>query len=87
MDNKMQLQQGIRAYDFAIWEMTVFLDTHPDDAEAIKLRDFYKEKRGEWIAEYEKQYGPYITTSDRVSGGNRWVWIDSPWPWEYGKES
>ena len=33
------------------------------------------------IEEYEEQYGPWMPTSNSVEG-DRWSWVDGPWPWE-----
>ena len=43
-------------------------------------------KRRELIAEYELRCGPYVVTRRDVPNGNRWTWVDSPWPWEYEME-
>ena len=32
-------------------------------------------------AEYEKRYGPVTPMANE---GERWKWIDGPWPWEAG---
>lgn len=85
MDDRMALKRRIHALDFALWEWHLFLDTHPEDAEAMAKRQELKEVRKEAVAAYEEQYGPYNATAKRIMG-NRWSWVDSPWPWEYGKE-
>ena len=50
----------------------------------ISAYDFAK--RRELIAEYELRCGPYVVTRRDVPNGNRWTWVDSPWPWEYEME-
>ena len=76
------MRRRISAVDFAIWEMEVFLDTHPDDARALKVREQYRQKRAELVGEYEMRFGPYVVTSDDVND-SRWTWLDNPWPWDY----
>ena len=83
--NKCMLRRRITALDFALYELVEYLDTHPCDTRALSLREEYKAKRAECIREYEAQFGPYIVTTNDVMG-DRWSWIDNPWPWEYGKE-
>ena len=39
-------------------------------------------ERDALVAEYEANYGPYIVTDKDVQG-ERWTWVDGPWPWEY----
>ena len=85
MDNRTSLLRRIQAYDFAIVEMNLFLDTHPTDAQGIALFHMYQEKRNQLIAAYETQYGPYINTVNDVKGNN-FTWISDPWPWEFCKE-
>lgn len=52
----------------------------------MHLREQYMCKRRELIAEYELRCGPYVVTRRDVPNGNRWTWVDSPWPWEYEME-
>lgn len=84
MGDKMKWRKKIDAYDFAILEMGLYLDTHPDDEEAMKTRAAYMQKRCELIEEYEKCFGPYIVTQNDVTG-DRWTWVDNLWPWDYMK--
>ena len=77
--NKMLLR--LSAVQFAAWELHVYLDTHPLDAEAA-LR--YKELMNEYsllLSEYEAAYGPVT----KPATGNEW--LKDPWPWENTKES
>ncbi|MCI9414680.1 MAG: spore coat protein CotJB [Clostridiales bacterium] len=85
MSDKNKLMRMIHAYDFTILELGLFLDTHADDARALKSRQQAQLKRAELVREYEEKYGPYILTSDDVMG-DRWSWIDNPWPWDYRRE-
>lgn len=86
MMEKSKMLNMINALDFALLEMTLFLDTHPTDQKAFKLREEYMKKRDDMIMEYEKVYGPYIVTTRNVHPKNYWQWISSPWPWEYVAE-
>ena len=86
MDNRKAIKDRIKAYDFAILEMNLFLDTHPHDAQAFSLFKLYKEKRDQLIVEYEKCFGPYVNTINDVQG-DTFTWICDPWPWDYGKEA
>lgn len=81
MDERMMLRRRISAYAFAIWELEVFLDTHPDNQRAMETRKEYQQMLERLKAEYEKAYGPYILYSADVQG-DRWTWIDDPWPWD-----
>lgn len=86
MDNRAAVINRIKAYDFAIVEMNLFLDTHPDDCRALELFKAYIEKRNQLVAEYEAAYGPYVQTVTDVEG-DKFSWICNPWPWDYCKEA
>ena len=81
MDNCAQLKRRIGAYQFAIWEMTLYLDTHPQCAYALAKYHEFMEVKDRLIEEYEEQYGPWVMTSNDVRG-DCWSWVDGPWPWE-----
>ena len=80
MDERRELLKKLNAYAFAAYDWNLYLDTHPDDTEAIamfrKMTDMAKELK----KEYEAKYGPLTASASMDS--NRWNWIDSPWPWE-----
>lgn len=86
MDNRATMMHRIKAYDFAIVEMNLFLDTHPNDCEALTLFKMYQDKRCQLISEYEAMFGPYIETVNDVQG-DAFTWICDPWPWDYCKEA
>ncbi len=86
MDNRTAMLQRIKAYDFAMLEMNLYLDTHPEDCQALALFKMYREKRMQLIAEYEALFGPYINTVDDVQGDS-FAWICDPWPWDYCREA
>lgn len=77
--SKQELMSKIRSLSFAKCETELFLDTHPDCREALDyFRDLcYRLKMA--TEEYEESYGP-LTSS--ASSGERWSWVDTPWPWQ-----
>lgn len=86
MDNRTAVLHRIKAYDFAIVEMNLYLDTHPEDPQALALLKLYVEKRCQLIGEYEAAFGPYVNTVDDVQG-NTFTWVKDPWPWDFCKEA
>ena len=63
-----------RALAFAIWEVRLYLDTHPCDEKALALlRRLMAAAEGENYA-----------TSFLPDCGDGWTWTQGPWPWEYG---
>ncbi len=81
MDNCTQLKHRIGAYQFAIWELTLYLDTHPHSVCALEKYHEFVAMRRRLIEEYEAQYGPWVMDSNSVRG-DCWTWVDGPWPWE-----
>lgn len=61
MTNQMErykLYQWIHMVSFAVVEISLYLDTHPKDEEAIAYFNHFKELRIKALKEYECQYGP-----------------------------
>lgn len=58
---------------FTLWELRLYLDTHPDDQEAFAL-----------LRQLCTALGPnYATTFLPDDCANGWTWTNAPWPWEY----
>jgi len=65
---------------FAVQELALYLDTHRDDAEALEMYRTYQKMLAEGKKKYERECGPLNHMS--VSG-EKYRWLDDPWPWEY----
>ncbi|HIV24651.1 MAG TPA: spore coat protein CotJB [Candidatus Scatomonas pullistercoris] len=77
-----QLLNRINQVSFAVDEMILFLDTHPDNEEA---RAYFEEKsalRNEALEEYAKLYGPLTIDTANDTCSRSWEWVQQPWPWE-----
>lgn len=83
MSEQERLMRRIHAYHFAMWELHIYLDTHPNDCKAAKQYEEYEKMADELMAQYEAAYGPMHENSSNTS---RWAWIASPWPWELEEE-
>lgn len=71
----------IMQYKFALIELNLYLDTHPNDMEMIKLYNQYLNTEKQMCDKYESVYGP-LTLDSKYLDKNTWVWKNSPWPWE-----
>ncbi len=78
--NREALMMKIMEIDFALNEMVLYLDTHPNSKNALALYHKYAEKSRELKKLYNEACGP-LTSSDNLSEEN-WDWISGPWPWE-----
>lgn len=74
----------IQTYSFASNDLTLYLDTHPDDNNAIALRSDYVNLYNQALNEYEKKYGALNLGSSQLDG-YPWKWDVNNWPWEGDK--
>ena len=72
----------LMAIDFAAHDLSLYLDTHADDAEAFAVYQDLLKLSEEGTKRYSKLYGP-ITKQD-LQQAESYTWLKSPWPWEYG---
>lgn len=55
---KQRLMNAIYQCGFAISDITLFLDTHPKDPDALDYFQHMKHKYNHFVAEYETKFGP-----------------------------
>lgn len=67
---------------FAMLECALYLDSHPDDQEALEYFRKYSQILACAEKEYEQRFGPLHLTN--AAGSCKWDWIAQAWPWEYG---
>ena len=75
-----EMIEKIKCYKFAITELALYLDTHPDDEKALCLHNKYCKELKMLEDKYQKVYGPLTITYPC----NKWRWLEEPWPWERG---
>ena len=78
--NREDLAMQIKAYQFAVTDIALYLDTHPEDEKALCLHREYTRRLKELRDKYQKVYGP-LTIEYPC---NKWRWLEEPWPWERG---
>ena len=79
-DMRRKMADDIKSLEFAITELTLYLDTHKDDEKALCLHNRYCKECKDLKDRYQKMYGP-LTINYPC---NKWRWIEEPWPWERG---
>ena len=77
---RREMADKIKGLEFAITELGLYLDTHPDDRRALCLHNNYARQVKDLKDKYQKVYGPL--TMDYPC--NKWRWLEQPWPWERG---
>ena len=80
--SQAQLLQWINEVSFAVKELTLYLDTHPDDEDAMAFFHHFKDERKKALELYSSAYTPL--TVDLAPNNNCWQWASDPWPWEGG---
>ncbi|MBQ7521523.1 MAG: spore coat protein CotJB [Clostridia bacterium] len=80
MTSREILLRKIATVDFAITDLQIFLNTHPNNTDILDKLALYQDKSDKLKKQFEQQFGP-LTPSQNVDH-NQWDWISSPWPWE-----
>ncbi len=75
----------LMALDFVCQELALYLDTHPNDAEAFKTWKSFTALAKEGRKRYVEMCGP-VKRSDTAKF-NSWVWPEDPWPWNSGRKA
>lgn len=81
INKREELLFNVMKYKFAMKELNLYLDTHPNDTIMIELFNKYSKEEKIACNEYEKNFGPLTIESENIDN-NSWSWIKSPWPWE-----
>ena len=81
-DGRTSLLLRITEVSFALDDLRLFLDTHPDCAEALAGYETRMEKRADLLSEYGEKYGGLEQYYPGT--GNGWKWNSAPMPWKRG---
>ena len=71
----------VMALCFVSHELQLYLDTHPDDAEAFKTLKQMLELTAEAKRRYAAKYGPLCPAD--LAESERFDWLENPWPWDF----
>ncbi len=80
---RSEMLKNIMCYKFAINDLALYLDTHPEDQKALCLHREYCKVLKDLTDKYQKVFGP-LTIEFPC---NKWRWLEQPWPWERGMYS
>ena len=80
MNNREAMLRKLSAAQFTLWEIHLYLDTHPQDKNAIAMYRKMAKKTRECMDIYNSKFGPLYAHESRDM--NYWNWIDMPWPWD-----
>jgi spore coat protein JB len=82
MDDQRVMLEQLRACDFAVYDLILFLDTHPSDENALKDFKLLSETCEKLMRQYEMKYGPLKAQHPAAATDTCWLWINNPWPWD-----
>ena len=68
------------AISFALDDLRLYLDTHPDDEDALRLYGDYTEERNKLLAERKDFSGSVNAYEPNLANG--WDWNAGPMPWK-----
>jgi spore coat protein JB len=68
---------NIQMLEFAINDLNLYLDLHPEDKSMETLFNDYIKEEKNLIMEYENKFGPFT-----VGSGTMNEWVNNKWPWE-----
>lgn len=79
--DRENLLKRLTILDFMAVDMQLFLDTHPEDTDAIAKYNSIIREADNLRAQYEKSVGPLFSFRS-YSPQENFEWINNPWPWE-----
>lgn len=94
MSDRNALLNRINEASFAVNDVTLYLDTHPTDEQALAYFEQVMKERKQALQEFESKYEPLIIDCVNVEENNQtdfmtdypnerhWTWGDGPIPWD-----
>lgn len=70
---------NVMQYMFALTDLNLYLDLHPDNTEMVRLFEEYVKEARLAKKEYMEKFGPLTVTKVK---GDKFDWIDAPWSWD-----
>ena len=80
--SKAQLMETIGQSAFAAYDTLLYMDTHPQDQEAMAYYHKQAGIRREAMEEYARRFGPLTMDLIDETDCHSWEWMMQPWPWE-----
>ncbi|MCF8567287.1 spore coat protein CotJB [Alicyclobacillus tolerans] len=71
----------LQAVDFVLVELTLYLDTHPDDQQALAQFGQFQRRKASLMQQFESQFGS-LREYGNSPVGSKWTWAEGPWPWQ-----
>ena len=82
MCQQEQMLNDIGMVDFTLVELTLYLDTHPFDMNAMEYFNHYARIKCQMEKEFSQNFFPL--RKDLAESDKEWRWGMAPLPWEQG---
>lgn len=80
-NERQRMLLEVQKYNFAMWDLNLYLNTHPNDRNVMMLFEQNKVAYKRAKENYEMKFGPLCFENTSTNSGY-WEWNKSPWPWE-----
>ena len=80
--NREELLKKLMELDFIAVDLALFLNTHPDNSEAIQAYNQVITAADAVRMKYEESFGPLCSFRSYAMDSSNWQWKDDPWPWQ-----
>lgn len=76
----MRMLNDISIVGFVLVDLSLYLDTHPFDKEAMEYFNHYARIKNKMTRDFSMRYFPL--TTDLAESNKEWRWGTAPLPWE-----
>ncbi|MBQ7955305.1 MAG: spore coat protein CotJB [Lachnospiraceae bacterium] len=77
-----RMLKDINTISFTLVELTLYLDTHPHDKQAMEYFNHYARIEKQMKQEFSSKY--YPLNASLSTDQKEWTWATAPMPWEGG---
>lgn len=81
-NEQQRMLNDIGIVDFTLVDLMLFLNTHPNNKEAMELFNHYSKIKNKMVKDYSMMYYPLM--KEHAESSNEWRWGAAPLPWEGG---
>ncbi len=72
----------LQSIDFVLTDLTLYLDTHPSDTQALAQYQQFKDRREVLAKQFEQNPTPLTSFGGHDGTHDSWQWNNTPWPWQ-----
>ena len=79
-----QILLELQSIDFVLIDLSLYLDTHPDDTKTYLQFVQFSRRRQSVIAQFESLFGSIRSSgsASQPSSAQAYTYASTPWPWQ-----